>query len=222
MSNNIKKDIKKQIALALFILISLYLNFHQFRTNQQLELERLNQAASIKESHTFHKNSELLNVECEQPTNINKSEDNATESESFPQKDVEALEQLSESQVETQHDNSVELPDERPFIPFDEQEIDYEWAAKVESSVHDVFTNQSYLSEYMMDEVICRSSTCKIFVSNVEGDSFNVLLSATFAFKENKIFSESTHGIRGPNRLKDGRVMLYVDRYEGNLNDREF
>lgn len=96
-------------------------------------------------------------------------------------------------------------------LPFDEQEIDYEWATFTETAVNDVFYTSSLLTDFELESVECRTSTCRIRMPQQHQDSIHQADLVLAALEEvgisynTKSFSSDT---------KEGRVEFYFNKLE--------
>ncbi|KTF08648.1 hypothetical protein [Pseudoalteromonas sp. H105] len=114
-------------------------------------------------------------------------------------------------QQETSEPESKKTKYIHKAVPFDEQEIDYEWAIPVETAVNDVFHTSELLVGFALESVECRSSICRVRMPKQHEDTFHqsgLVLSALeeVGIKHNTIsFSSDT---------KEDAVVFYFSKYE--------
>ncbi len=114
-------------------------------------------------------------------------------------------------QQETSEQESKKTKYAHKTVPFDEQEIDYEWATPVETAVNDVFHTSELLVGFALESVECRSSVCRVRMPKQHEDTFHqsgLVLSALeeVGIKHNTIsFSSDT---------KEDTVVFYFSKYE--------
>ena len=96
-------------------------------------------------------------------------------------------------------------------IPFELQEVDYEWATLLETSVSDAFMTSLLLEEFTLENVECRSSTCEVKMPKGQDDTFHQSVLVLFALEELGI---KHHSFKVSPEAEDGTVVFYFDKYE--------
>jgi hypothetical protein len=78
----------------------------------------------------------------------------------------------------TQGSQNVEV------VPFEDQEIDFEWATIMETSVSDAFQTSELLEKFTLENVECRSSICEVRMPKGQEDTFHQSVLVLFALDE--------------------------------------
>lgn len=124
-------------------------------------------------------------------TPINFISDNCIET---PYHDALHKDELAKVNVE-QYSNVVEqsaipkveipqLNQNTKVIPFEDQEIDYEWATVMETAVSDAFQTSEILDKFTLENVECRSSVCEVRMPKGQEDTFHQAVLVLFALDE--------------------------------------
>ncbi len=96
-------------------------------------------------------------------------------------------------------------------VPFEDQEIDYEWATSVETAVNDVFITSELLEKFTLENVECRSSTCEIRMPKAQEDTFHQSVLVLFALEEMGI---KHHSLKLSSDTEEGTVVFYFSKHE--------
>lgn len=91
-------------------------------------------------------------------------------------------------------------------IPFEEQDIDHEWATRVETAVSDVFITSELLEEFTLENVECRSSTCEVRMPKRQDDIFHQSVLVLFALEEIGI---KHHSFKVSSNSEEDTVVFY-------------
>jgi hypothetical protein len=95
--------------------------------------------------------------------------------------------------------------------PFEDQEIDYEWASTVETAVNDVFITSELLEKFTLDNVECRSSTCEVRMPKVQEDTLHQSVLVLFALEEMGI---KHHSFKLSSDTEEGTVVFYFSKHD--------
>lgn len=102
-------------------------------------------------------------------------------------------------------------------IPFDDQDIDHDWAILVENSITDAFLSHQYLGSYNLENVECRTTQCELTLSNVSIDVGDAAMTVLFAFKDMEVLNEQTKSFKRGHRLDDGTLKISLGRYKNSV-----
>jgi len=98
-------------------------------------------------------------------------------------------------------------------IPFEFQEVDFEWATLLETTVSDAFITSLLLEKFSLKNVECRSSTCEVRMSKGQDDTFHQSVLVLFALEELGI---NHHTFKVSPETDDDTVVFYFDKYESD------
>jgi len=96
-------------------------------------------------------------------------------------------------------------------IPFEFQEVDYEWATLVETAVSDAFQTSELLEKFTLKNVECRSSTCEVRMPKGQEDTFHQSVLVLFALDELGVKHKS---LRVAPESEDGTVVFYFSIHD--------
>ena len=120
--------------------------------------------------------------------------------------DFDKAKEITIAEIETNQENK-----NTKKIPFEFQELDYEWATLLETSVSDAFMTSLLLEEFTLESVECRSSTCEVKMPKGQDDTFHQSVLVLFALEELGI---KHHSFKVIPEAEDGTVVFYFDKYE--------
>jgi hypothetical protein len=105
----------------------------------------------------------------------------------------------------------VKVNQNTEVVPFEDQEVDNEWATLVETAVTDVFYTSNLLVNYTLDNVECRSSVCKVRMPKNHDDIFHQSGLVLSALEEVGIkYSSISFG----SDVEEGNVVFYFSKHE--------
>ncbi|MDA8622000.1 hypothetical protein N9L48_05060 [Psychrosphaera sp.] len=96
-------------------------------------------------------------------------------------------------------------------VPFEDQEIDYEWATTIETAVSDVFITSEILENFTLENVECRSSTCEVRMPKGQEDTFHQSVLVLLALEEVGI---KHHSLKMSSDTEEGTVVFYFSKHE--------
>jgi hypothetical protein len=209
MINLNKFQLSLLVLLPLLLIVFLFFSYQQaMLENESLKGELKNAIAQLQNSNSKStvskdKSSDISELNKDFPSKI--SEHGTTDNKT----PINVVNEVSISNDENTEVNEV--------IPFEEQEIDYDWALPVENSITDTFMSHSYLTKYTLENVECRTTICEFTLSNVSIDSADAAVTVMFAFKDVDLMNEKTQTFRRSSRSEDGTLKLSVGRFKNSF-----
>ena len=97
------------------------------------------------------------------------------------------------------------------IVPFEDQQVDYEWATTVETAVSDVFQTSELLEKFTLENVECRSSVCEVRMPKGQEDTFHQSVLVLFALEEIGI---KHHSLKLSPDAEDGTVVFFFSKDE--------
>ncbi|MFT7561022.1 MAG: hypothetical protein ACI93R_002947 [Flavobacteriales bacterium] len=96
---------------------------------------------------------------------------------------------------------------------FDTEEIDYDWATEYENQIYDLLATDNNLSQFGVDELVCKSSICRISLnstgkySNLEFSTRLIVAAMSSGLEYNGSYSENSES-----------SVIYLARESGGLD----
>jgi len=107
--------------------------------------------------------------------------------------------------------DAIQLSKNTQVIPFEYQEIDYQWAAVMENAVNDAFQTSELLEKFTLENVECRSSTCEVRMPKEQEDTFHQSVLVLFALDEIGVKHSS---LKVSSDAEEGTVIFYFSKHE--------
>lgn len=97
------------------------------------------------------------------------------------------------------------------IVPFEEQQIDYEWATTIETAVSDVFLTSELLEGFTLENIECRSTICEVRMPRAQEDTFHQSVLVLFALEEMGI---KHHSLKLGSDTIDETVIFYFSKQD--------
>jgi len=194
-----------QLPFIILLLLLLAILFFQYQevTGENASL-RLKIAESFIDSENNVASINLISDNC-----LEASHNDATHKEKRANNKVEkylkGIEQLAIDEIK-----SPKIDQITEVIPFENQEIDYEWATVMETAVNDAFQTSQLLEKFTLEYVECRSSICEVRMPKVQEDTFHQSVLVLFALDELGIKHKT---LKMSPDSEDGTVIFYFSKH---------